>query len=260
LSHDLVRTPSAAFLQYGSRPNTAPEFPKSILAVYDPIFSSDDGRVPPALRGRIKTKGAPLPRLPFTEELQTIAQLVPRSRRDFLSGFNANAPALENMALNRYGILHLSTHAIIDDDIPELSRIALSVMDRKGRPIDGFLFPHQLANLHLRRSLVVLSACKTALGQNIQGEGLAGFSSSLFSAGASQLVLTISDVDAQASSVFMSRVYRRVLAPHPETMQHALTLTRRSFLHSQWSDPYYWASFVLIGTPASDISGQGRPR
>jgi CHAT domain-containing protein len=97
---------------------------------------------------------------------------------------------LQKLSLERYGILHFSTHAVINDEIPELSRIALSVVDRQGRPLSGFLFPYQLAGLRMNGTVVVLSACDTALGKKVLGEGMMGFASSLFSAGASQLVLT----------------------------------------------------------------------
>jgi CHAT domain-containing protein/Tfp pilus assembly protein PilF len=242
-AHDLVRAPSSAFLLQASRPAPAMDFPKSILAVYDPVFSVPNPKA--------RTSGPRLARLPFNDELQTITRLVPKSRRGLLQGRDATAPALEKLPLDQYGILHLSTHAMINDEIPELSRIALSVVDRRGRAVDGFLFPYQLANLHLNRSIVVLSACETALGKNVVGEGLIGFSSSLFSAGASQLVLTLSDVDGQASSVFMSKTYSKVLARNPVSMEHAMTLTRRSMAKStQWSDPYFWASFVVVGKPS----------
>jgi len=68
------------------------------------------------------------------------------------------------------------------------------------------LFPYQLADLRMKGSVVVLLACDTALGKKMEGEGMMGFASSLFSAGASQLVLTIAEVDAQASS-FFSQLY-----------------------------------------------------
>jgi CHAT domain-containing protein/Tfp pilus assembly protein PilF len=259
--HDLVCAPSAAFLQQSRQQEHAVPFPRSILAFYDPVFSAGDPRVPQVFRKPAGTKTLPLARLPFDDELQTITRLVPKSRRDLRKGFDANARTLESLPLDQYGILHLSTHAVVNEEIPELSRIALSAVDREGRPLDGFLFPYQLANLHLRHSTVVLSACETALGKKILGEGLAGFASSFFSAGASQLVLTVSTVDAQASSVFLSETYARVLASHPESMEHALTLARRSFLRSdRWSDPYYWASFVVIGIPTLHISEPDAPR
>jgi CHAT domain-containing protein/Tfp pilus assembly protein PilF len=250
LHHDLVRAPSAAFLLQGKEPKPAAEFPKSVLALYDPIFAADDPRAPSELRKRKDLADEHFARLPFNDELKAIARFVPRSRYDFMGGADANTKTLQGLQLERYGVLHFSTHAIIDDDIPELSRIALSVVDRQGQPISGFLFPYQLADLHMTGAVVVLSACDTALGKKILGEGMMGFASSLFSAGASQLVLTIAEVDAQASSFFLSDVYSHFLSRNGTSMEHALTFARQSFLRSdRWSDPYYWASYVVVGMP-----------
>jgi CHAT domain-containing protein/Tfp pilus assembly protein PilF len=252
LHHDLVRSPSAAFLLQGNEPKPSAEFPKSVLALYDPIFGTDDPRVPSELRKRNDLRDEHFARLPFNDELKAIAHSVPRARYDFLSGADANTEALKRLSLERYAILHLSTHAIIDDDVPELSRIALSVVDRQGRPVSGFLFPYQLADLHMNDTVVVLSACDTALGKRMLGEGLMGFATSLFSAGASQLVLTTAEVDAQASSSFLSNVYNHLLSRNGTSMEHALTLARQSFLKSdRWADPYYWASYVVVGMPTS---------
>src|SRR5262249_28226838 len=128
-------------------------------------------------------------------------------------------------------------------------------------PVSVFLLPYQLADLRMKSSVVVLSACDTALGKKVLGEGMMGFASSLFSAGASQLVLTIAEVDAQASSVFLSDAYSHLLGPDRASMEHALTLARQSFLKSdRWSDPYYWASFVVVGMPTPpNESAKGGP-
>jgi CHAT domain-containing protein len=88
------------------------------------------------------------------------------------------------------------------------------------------------------------------------------FSASLFSAGASQLVLTIAKVDAQASSVFLSDVYSHFLSRNGTSIEHALTLARQSLVRSdRWSDPYYWASYVVVGmpTPPSQFA-KGKPQ
>ncbi len=261
LHHDLMQVPSAAFLLQGNKPTPAPEFPKSVLALYDPIFTADDPRATPELRKRKDLANVHLARLPFNEELKTIARFVPRYRYDFLRGADANIQAVQRLRLERYAILYFSTHAIIDDEIPELSRIALSVLDGKGRPISGFLFPYQLAELRMKGT-VVLSACDTALGKRVLGEGMMGFAGSLFSAGASQLILTITEVDAEASSLFLSHVYSHFLGPDRTSMEHALTLARQSFVKSdRWSDPYYWASYVIVGMPSPpNQSVKGKPR
>jgi CHAT domain-containing protein/Tfp pilus assembly protein PilF len=248
--HDLVRTPSAAFLLQANQPRPSFEFPKSVLALYDPIFTIDDPRVSPDARKRKKFVDQDLARLAFNDELKTIARFVSRSRYDFMGGADANTQALQKQPLERYAIVHLSTHAIINDEIPELSRLALSIVDGRGRPVNGFLFPYQLANLRLKGTVVVLSACDTALGKKVLGEGMVGFATSLFSAGASQLVLTITEVDAQSSSLFLTDVYSHFLGGNAPSMEHALTLARQSFLKSdRWSDPYYWASHVVMGMP-----------
>jgi CHAT domain-containing protein/Tfp pilus assembly protein PilF len=258
--HDLVQAPSAAFLLQGNEPKPASEFSKTILALYDPILSADDPRAPSELRKRKDLPDEHLARLPFYEELKTIAQVVPRDRYDFMGGADANVPALRRVPLERYRIVHFSTHAIINDEIPELSKLALSVVNQQYQPVSGFLLPHELADLHMNGSVVVLSACDTALGKKVLGEGMMGFASSLFSAGASQLVLTIAEVDAQASSIFLSDTYSHFLR-NQTSIEHALTLARQSFLKSdRWSDPYYWASYVLVGMPTPpNQSARGGP-
>jgi len=258
IRHDLLRAPSSAFLLQAGRPAPAAAFPKSVLALYDPVFSLDDPRAPAAPRQPAAQASESLARLPFGEELKTISRLVPKPRRDFLYGLVATAETLQKQSLGQYGIVHFSTHAMINDEVPELSRIALSVIGPQGRPVSGFVLPYQLASLRLRGSLVVLSACDTALGKKVLGEGLIGFTSSLFSAGASQLILTLSEVDAQASSFFLSETYRHLLARKPVSVEHSLTLAREAFLKSErWPDPYYWASFVAVGMPALPNQREG---
>jgi CHAT domain-containing protein len=140
---------------------------------------------------------------------------------------------------------------LIDDEIPELSRIALSMVDRSGKPVDGFLRPAELAELNLNGSTVVLSACDTALGKEVLGEGLEGFSASLFHAGAAQLLLTLSEVDAEGSSAFLSQTYRNLFGRGGLSMERSLMLARRGLARSpRWADPYYWASFALYGSPS----------
>ena len=175
--------------------------------------------------------------------------MVPGPRRRTLRGFEVNRENLGQQRLEDFAVIHFSTHALIDDRIPEVSRIALSLVDRRGRPIDGFLRTYQFAQLHMNGSTVVLSACDTALGKQVLGEGLAGLTSSLLDAGAAQLVLTITAVDAEASSKFLSETYRQYLAGRI-SMAHALTLARRTMQRSPGvSDPYYWASFVVMARP-----------
>jgi len=253
LIHDLVQTPAAAYLLAGREPRPLAGFSKTILALSDPVFSVRDGRFDTAPAPLAAAKSSILERLPFQEDTDAIRKLVPPERRDVLTGFAVNRADLEKLRLADYGVLHFSTHALIDDRIPEVSRIALSLVDRAGNPVDGYLRPYQLAKFRLNGSVVVLSACDTALGKQVLGEGLAGFATSLFHAGAAQLVLALTKVDAKSSAEFFAEVYRHYLAA-PMPMERALTLARQIMAKSgDWSDPYYWAPFVVVGRPAGDI-------
>lgn len=256
LAHDLVQVPSAAYLLAGSRPRPIKEFPQTILAVTDPVFSADDPRVRGTRNKLYADPDADLARLPFNHEVEVIESRVSRSRFRVLNGFAASRATLEHLRLEEFGVLHFSTHALIDDRMPELSWIALSRVDSAGHPVEGLgrLLPYQLAQFHLAGSIVVLSACDTALGKQVLGEGLMGFTSSLLYAGGSQLVLALTQVDAEASSRFLSDAYRQYLPGH-NSMEHSITLARRTMARSRrFSDPYYWASFVVIGRPTDATS------
>jgi CHAT domain-containing protein/tetratricopeptide (TPR) repeat protein len=254
LTHELIQVPAASYLMVGKRPRPPSTYRQAILAVADPVFSPDDSRVASRAEPRPAgmTAAVSLPRLPFDTTIDTISGLVPPAQRLILRGFDATADELRKRRLEDFRIIHLSTHALVDDRTPELSSIALSMVNRNGKRVDGFLHSYQLAQLNLDGSTVVLSACRTALGKQVSGEGIAGFASSLFFAGAAQLVLTLVNVDAEGSEVLLAEAYRRALGRNAVTgMESPLTGARRVLAHSdRWSDPYYWASFVVMGVPA----------
>lgn len=250
LEHDLIQIPAASFLAAGRNPRPVSDFPQAFLGVADPVFSTLDARVPASSR-RTNRSSPDLPRLPFTGELELASEKVPQSRRKILRGFEATKSTVQALRLADFAVLHFSTHALVDDRIPELSRIALSMVTPQGQPIDGFLRPYDLAALRLNGSTVVLSACRTALGKQVAGEGLLGLTASLFQAGAAQLVLSLSEVDAEASEEFFSRAYAKLFSSQSYNMESALTAARQSLSQSaRWSDPFYWASFVVIGRPS----------
>ena len=254
LAHDLLQVPAASYLLVGRRPRPVSEFPQAIMTMRDPVFSPIDSRFEAGRRTRPVVASTPGPaRVPFRAELDVIESLVPETRRKTFRNFDASIETLRHLSLKDFAILQFYSHAIIDDRTPELSRIVLSLVDPSGRPIDGFLRPYRLAQWKLDGSVVVLSACDTALGKQVLGEGLAGFSSSLFSAGAAQLVLTLNQVDAEATSEFLAETYKQVLSSGVG-MEHALTLARLRMSQSKaFSDPYYWASFIVVGRPSGPI-------
>ena len=130
---------------------------------------------------------------------------------------------------------------------PELSGVVLSLFDRKGRPQDGALRLHEIYNLKLNADLVVLSACQTALGKEVRGEGLVGLTRGFMYAGAQRVAATLWRVDDSATAELMSHFYRFMLKDKlsPSAALHAAQL--EVMKQKRWQAPYFWAGFVLIG-------------
>ena len=125
--------------------------------------------------------------------------------------FHASRATATNSDLAQYRIVHFATHGVIDSRTPALSGIVLSLVDQQGKPQDGFLRLWDIYNLHLPADLVVLSACQTALGKEIRGEGLVGLTRGFMYAGAARVMASLWQVDDVATAELMSQFYQRVL-------------------------------------------------
>ena len=80
------------------------------------------------------------------------------------------------------------------------------------KPQDGFLRLHDIYNLRLNADLVVLSACETALGSQVNGEGVMSLSRGFFYAGAARVVASLWTVDDRATAKLMGDFYRNMLS------------------------------------------------
>jgi hypothetical protein len=200
-----------------------------------------------------------LGRLYPTGEIALLRRLLPEDRLAVKTGFEASREEVERLAPGK-AVLYLSTHSQVDERYPARSRIVLSLVGGPdGRAVDGTLRPAQVARLRLDGALVVLSACDSALGGLIDGEGLEGFTQSFFAAGASRLVLSLSKVEAHASEQFFKTFYSGLVGSRPATVEHALRLARQRLADPKglYRDPVYWASFSVIGRPARAGGGGG---
>src|SRR5206468_10666089 len=110
-----------------------------------------------------------------------------------------------------YRIIHFATHGVLNTKHPELSGLVLSLVDRRGMPQDGFLRLHEIYNLNLPADLVVLSACQTALGKEIRGEGLVGLTRGFMYAGAPRVVASVWKGDDGATAEWRRRFYQGML-------------------------------------------------
>lgn len=231
------------------------------LAVFaDPVFEAGDARVRTALntsprqpedtvalRSAADFDLVQFPRLRFSRhEALELARLAGRERARVQLDFAADREMLLNWRLEDYDVLHFATHALLNERHPELSGIVLSLVDERGRPRNGFLRLHEIYNLKLKARLVTLSACRTAIGKRLEGEGLIGLARGFLHTGASGVLATLWALEDRATAVFMKMFYEALLkgqAP-ASALRAAQNRMRR---HERWRDPYYWAGFVYQG-------------
>jgi CHAT domain-containing protein/tetratricopeptide (TPR) repeat protein len=230
--HEIVTLPSASVLgvlrqEVAGRPRA----PKTLWVLAAPAFA---GRFDP---------------LPYAkEEAAAILALAPAADRHAFLGPQASRAAVLGGALGDYRLLHFATHGTFGAAEPGGSRLVLAQTDSRGRPrTNGFLHLADIYELDLRADLVVLSACKSALGRELRGEGMMGMTRGFFYAGAERVLVSLWNVNDRASAELMHRFYRGMLA---EGLSPAAALRaaqdgiRRQ---ARWRAPYYWAGFTLQG-------------
>jgi CHAT domain-containing protein len=143
--------------------------------------------------------------------------------------------------------LHFVTHGLIYGAHPQLYGMVLSLVDKEGNPQDGFLRLNEIYNLKLPVDLVVLSACQTALGKEIKGEGLVGLTRGFMYAGAARVVASLWKVDDRASAELMKSFYESLLGRQMRMSEALQAAQVAMWKDPQWKFPYYWAAFVLEG-------------
>jgi len=265
LDHEVVMAPSASVLGL-LRKETANRKPasKMVAVLGDPVFSNDDPRVAAARFGHAASIGKVdsidalrsasesglnrLRRLRFSrQEADEIARLAGNDPKLEAVDFEASRKLAMSNELDQYRIVHFATHGIINNYHPELSGIVLSLVDAKGQPQNGFLRLYDLYNLKLSADLVVLSACQTALGKEIRGEGLVGLTRGFMYAGAPRVIASLWQIDDRASAEFMKRFYGALLG---QKLRPAAALRAAQVSMSKdprWHQPHYWAAFTLQG-------------
>jgi CHAT domain-containing protein len=279
--HEVVYLPSASALA-ALRRETVGRQPaaKTLAVIADPVFEPNDPRVLASAKKKrsndnlavnVQSTGetpvgvssttnsalrratrsfnrAGFSRLPFSrEEADNIAELIPKSSLFKVTDFQANRRVATSGQLSRYRIIHFATHGLLNSEHPELSGLVLSLVDANGKTQDGFLRMDEIFNLQLPADLVVLSACQTALGQEIKGEGLVGLTRGFMYAGAQRVMASLWQVDDQATAELMKRFYHGMLK---ENLRPAAALRAAQIgmsKSSRWSSPYYWAGFIIQG-------------
>jgi CHAT domain-containing protein/tetratricopeptide (TPR) repeat protein len=269
-NNEIVNLPSASVLVELRRQEAARAKATKTVAIFaDPVFDATDERLGRGIGERavatsafvksdlrratqdrgLTRGGSPyLSRLLYTRnEATAVMAVAPAGKAMLALDFEANRRTATSAALATYRVIHFATHGILNNQHPELSGLVLSLVDRNGKPQDGFLNLQDIYNLKLPVELVVLSGCQTGLGEQINGEGLIGLTRGFMYAGASRVVASLWSVSDIATAKLMARFYR---AMERDRMRPAAALRAaqvQMWKEGQWSSPYYWAAFQIAG-------------
>ena len=275
VAHEIVNLPSASVLVEQRRELAGRKPASKELALFaDPVFQAEDERIKTlqssvnredarstrrssgmedefdrALRDATGSDGrSGLQRLLFSRrEAERISAYAQKDSVLKALDFDASKQVAMSGQLSQYRIVHFAAHALLNGNHPELSGIVLSLFDRQGESVDGFLRLNEIYNLHLPADLVVLSACETGLGTEVKGEGLIGLTRGFLYAGAERVAGSLWKVDDVATAELMGRFYEKMMKegePAAAALRHAqLELMRER----RWGNAYFWAAFTIEG-------------
>jgi tetratricopeptide (TPR) repeat protein len=216
---------------------------RGMLVMADPTFAGevpggrdDADRFRSAARGR-----GTLPRLPGSaREGRLVARYSPYAT--LLRRAAATETWLKHAPLTSYAVIHFASHALVDEG--SLLSTALALTPGGGE--DGFVGPSELAGLALAADLVVLSACRTAGGALVRGEGVQGLAAPLLEAGARAVVETWWPIGDAATVKLVGDFYEELALglPAADALRGAkLAAMRRG------APAREWAAFTIIGDP-----------
>lgn len=201
---------------------------------------------------------------------------------DTLSGTQASEESFKALSGQRKSLLHISTHGfyytpeetenlndhlkrmLIQNDRPThyedqsllrcwlcfagANQAICDTLPDESRPVegqeDGILNALEIAQTDLRGlDLVVLSACQTALGDVVQGEGVFGLQRGFKKAGAQSILMSLWNIDDKITRIFMTEFYRAWTSGMTKT---AALKCAQSKVKSKYPDPRHWAAFILL--------------
>lgn len=206
--HEICYTPSVLILKHSlSKPHN--ENKNAVL------FGISDERAPKVREEIEKILPFFTNPISFLDEAATI------------SSFKTNAP--------QAGILHLACHGHFRQDNPLFSTLKLG---------DGWLTVHDISRLNLQCELVTLSACETGVNLIAPGDELLGLTRGFFSAGVSSLIMTLWQVDDEATASLMTNFYEKIrngVNPISALRQAQIKLMKEK------QHPFFWSPFIFIG-------------
>ncbi len=151
------------------------------------------------------------------------------------------ANVLEEM--QKKNIIHIASHGLVDKNNPYISGIALYPQMAAASPED-VVYHYELYGLDMKADLLVLSACKTAVGRSFEGEGQINLPRGFLFAGVSNVVASLWNVHDAKTADLMSDFYANIA--QGKSYAESLRLAKLKSL-KEGNVPLDWSGFIITG-------------
>ncbi len=251
--HSVSYAPSATLL-LELKNKKHPLVSKQYLAVAPKYESESDDAVNRFVSGKQRT----FPVLPFAERevketfalfdtrpfLEKIWSSEKTAKAVAFIGDDATEKNFKSADIWNYRYVHFASHVVVNTEQPELSAIVFS--EEKNTNEDGFLYTGEIYNLAFNADMIALSGCETGLGKIMSGEGMLGLTRAFLYAGASNLLVSLWQVNDESTSGLMVECFRGMT--QKQSNSDALRAAKlRMITNEKTSAPVHWAAFVVIG-------------
>ena len=215
--------------------------------------------------------------LPGTlEEVNQISSIISKTKMncDVYTSGKGNEESFKALSGNNFSILHIATHGFYmtvsqaerndffasNPFAQQNAEVGVSPLQRSGLLMaggnkawkgevvpegveDGILTAAEIASLDLNScDVVVLSACETGLGE-ITDEGVFGLQRAFKNAGVNTIIMSLWEVDDQATSLMMQTFYRNLVRGKSKRESFAAA---QAEVRKKYTDPRYWAAFIML--------------
>jgi len=236
--YELIVAPSATLWRHW-REKSPRMATRRTLALADPVLEVSTG-VDASERNATLQRGMRLGRLPYARrESSAIERHL--GGVDALVGSRASEKALKERDLRNYDILHFAVHAVADEARPERSAVLLSPGAANE---DGLLQTREIEGLDLEGRIVILSACQTASGAILSGEGVLSLARAFFEAGASAVIGSRWPIRDDDAAALFEAFYQGL--GQGASLSEALKQAKAQAIGAN-RPAAAWASLVLLG-------------
>ncbi len=182
------------------------------------------------------------PNLPGAEKEIAATIKVVKNKYVFLKGKNATKDSILKYIFDA-DVAYFATHGIADQEDP----MGKSFLVLSGK--SPYLTAKEIMGMRGRKhslpEMVILSACQTGLGKSLEA-GTAGIARSFLLGGSNHVIMSLWNVDDDATAYLMSRFIYHLQSPHrfmpSEPLRLAILDTKKIY-----KNPSQWASFSLFG-------------